>query len=167
MESVLIAIGALLPMLLVLVAVHEFGHYATAKALGVKALEFGVGLSTPGLWLLHRQHDGRHGLLHAIRQRRRARRPDARPDSDGLFQRGRLREPGRQDHRRRGVQPRRPGRGLYRGWAERARHPQRAAQARRKSQSSGSGRGLAGPGGHALFGELAAPWRVCPAGRGE
>ncbi len=43
MESVLIAVGALLPMLLVLVAAHEFGHYATAKALGVKALEFGVG----------------------------------------------------------------------------------------------------------------------------
>ena len=43
MEAVLIAVGALLPMLLVLVAVHEFGHYATAKALGVKALEFGVG----------------------------------------------------------------------------------------------------------------------------
>ena len=43
METVLIAVGALLPMLLVLVAVHEFGHYATAKALGVKALEFGFG----------------------------------------------------------------------------------------------------------------------------
>ena len=43
METVLIAIGTLVPMLLILVVIHEFGHYATARALGVKVLEFGVG----------------------------------------------------------------------------------------------------------------------------
>jgi regulator of sigma E protease len=43
METVLIAIGALVPMLLVLVVVHELGHFVTARALGVKVLEFGVG----------------------------------------------------------------------------------------------------------------------------
>lgn len=43
METVLIAIGTLVPMLLILVVVHEFGHFATARSLGVKVLEFGVG----------------------------------------------------------------------------------------------------------------------------
>ena len=43
MESFLIAVGAMVPMLVVLVVVHEFGHYATARKLGVKVLEFGVG----------------------------------------------------------------------------------------------------------------------------
>ncbi len=43
METFLIAVGAIVPMLVVLVVVHEFGHYATARKLGVKVLEFGVG----------------------------------------------------------------------------------------------------------------------------
>jgi regulator of sigma E protease len=43
METVLIAIGAFVPMLLVLVVVHELGHFFTARAFGVKVLEFGVG----------------------------------------------------------------------------------------------------------------------------
>ena len=43
METVLIAIGTLIPMLLVLVVVHELGHYATARLLGVKVVEFAVG----------------------------------------------------------------------------------------------------------------------------
>ena len=43
METVLISIGAMVPMLLVLVVVHELGHYFTARSLGVKVLEFGVG----------------------------------------------------------------------------------------------------------------------------
>ena len=43
METVLIAIGSLVPLLLILVVIHEFGHYATARAMGVKVLEFGVG----------------------------------------------------------------------------------------------------------------------------
>jgi regulator of sigma E protease len=43
MEAALIAVGSLVPLLLILVVIHEFGHYATARAMGVKVLEFGVG----------------------------------------------------------------------------------------------------------------------------
>ena len=43
MDTGLIFFGAIIPALLLLVVVHEFGHYATARALGVKVLEFGVG----------------------------------------------------------------------------------------------------------------------------
>ena len=43
METVLFAIGALIPLLLILVVVHELGHFGTARAFGVKVLEFGVG----------------------------------------------------------------------------------------------------------------------------
>ena len=35
METALIAIGSIVPMLLFLVVVHELGHFATARALGV------------------------------------------------------------------------------------------------------------------------------------
>ena len=43
MDAVLFAIVTLVPLLLILVVVHELGHFATARALGVKVLEFGVG----------------------------------------------------------------------------------------------------------------------------
>ena len=43
METVLIAIVAFLPMLVMLVVIHDWGHFATAKAFGVKVLEFGIG----------------------------------------------------------------------------------------------------------------------------
>ena len=43
MTTFLIALGAMVPMLLILVVIHEWGHFATARALGVKVLEFGVG----------------------------------------------------------------------------------------------------------------------------
>ena len=43
METILIAVGSLVPLLLILVVIHEFGHYATARAMGVKVLEFGIG----------------------------------------------------------------------------------------------------------------------------
>ena len=43
MDTVLIALIAFIPAILLLVMVHEFGHFATARALGVKVLEFGVG----------------------------------------------------------------------------------------------------------------------------
>ena len=39
----LFAVGVFLLMLVILVVVHEFGHFATARAFGVKVLEFGVG----------------------------------------------------------------------------------------------------------------------------
>ena len=41
--TILFAIGTFTLLLLILVVVHEWGHYATARAFGVKALEFGVG----------------------------------------------------------------------------------------------------------------------------
>ena len=43
METFLFAVGTLTPLLLILVVIHEFGHFATARAFGVKVLEFGVG----------------------------------------------------------------------------------------------------------------------------
>ena len=43
METVLTTVGAFVAMLLVLVVVHELGHFFTARAFGVKVLEFGVG----------------------------------------------------------------------------------------------------------------------------
>ena len=43
METVLIAVGSLVPLLIFLVVIHEFGHFATARAMGVKVLEFGIG----------------------------------------------------------------------------------------------------------------------------
>ena len=43
METLLIALASFIPMLLLLVVVHELGHFWTAKAFGVKVLEFGVG----------------------------------------------------------------------------------------------------------------------------
>lgn len=43
METLLIALASFIPMLLLLVVVHELGHFWSAKAFGVKVLEFGVG----------------------------------------------------------------------------------------------------------------------------
>ncbi len=43
MDSVLIALAAFIPMLLLLVVIHELGHFWSAKAFGIKVLEFGVG----------------------------------------------------------------------------------------------------------------------------
>ncbi len=39
----LLSVGTLIPILLLLVVIHELGHFATARSLGVKVLEFGVG----------------------------------------------------------------------------------------------------------------------------
>lgn len=43
LTTALIAVGTFVPMLIVLVVIHEFGHFFTAKAFGVKVLEFGIG----------------------------------------------------------------------------------------------------------------------------
>lgn len=51
METALIAIGSIVPMLLFLVVIHELGHFATARAMGVKVLEFGVGFPPRALTL--------------------------------------------------------------------------------------------------------------------
>ena len=44
METFVIALAAFIPMLLLLVVVHELGHFWTAKAFGVKVLEFESGI---------------------------------------------------------------------------------------------------------------------------
>ena len=49
MEAVLFAIGTFVLLLVILVVVHEFGHFVTARAFGVKVLEFGVGFP-PRAW---------------------------------------------------------------------------------------------------------------------
>ena len=43
METAIIAIIAFVPMLVLLVVIHEWGHFFTARAFGVKVLEFGIG----------------------------------------------------------------------------------------------------------------------------
>ena len=43
MDSIFFAIVTLIPLLVILVVVHELGHFWTARAFGVKVLEFGVG----------------------------------------------------------------------------------------------------------------------------
>ena len=43
METAILAIIAFVPMLVMLVVIHEWGHFFTAKAFGVKVLEFGIG----------------------------------------------------------------------------------------------------------------------------
>ena len=43
METAIVAIIAFVPMLVMLVVIHEWGHFFTAKAFGVKVLEFGIG----------------------------------------------------------------------------------------------------------------------------
>ena len=43
MAFFLLSVGTLVPILLFLVVIHELGHFATARSLGVKVLEFGVG----------------------------------------------------------------------------------------------------------------------------
>lgn len=49
MDTVIIAILTFVPMLLLLVVIHEWGHFATAKAFGVKVMEFGIGYP-PRAW---------------------------------------------------------------------------------------------------------------------
>ncbi len=43
METAIIAVIAFVPMLVMLVVIHEWGHFFTARAFGVKVLEFGIG----------------------------------------------------------------------------------------------------------------------------
>ena len=43
METAIVAIIAFVPMLVMLVVIHEWGHFFTARAFGVKVLECGIG----------------------------------------------------------------------------------------------------------------------------
>lgn len=49
MSGVLISILAFVAAIGVLVAVHEFGHFAVARALGIKVLRFSIGFGKP-IW---------------------------------------------------------------------------------------------------------------------
>lgn len=49
METWIIAVASFVPMLLLLVVVHELGHFWSARAFGIKVLEFGVGYP-PRAW---------------------------------------------------------------------------------------------------------------------
>src|SRR5579884_443373 len=53
MTSVLLSAGAFFLVIIVLVLVHEFGHFLTAKLFGVKVLEFGIGYP-PRIWAFRR-----------------------------------------------------------------------------------------------------------------
>ena len=43
METAILAFITFVPMLVMLVVIHEWGHFFTARAFGVKVLEFGIG----------------------------------------------------------------------------------------------------------------------------
>ena len=47
--AILRAAGPFLGLLLVLVVLHEFGHFLAAKAFGIKVLEFGIGFPPKAL----------------------------------------------------------------------------------------------------------------------
>lgn len=65
MSGFLTSVLAFLLAICVLVAVHEWGHYAAARALGVKVLRFSVGFGRP-LWLRRWGPDGTEYCLSAI-----------------------------------------------------------------------------------------------------
>src|SRR3990167_11123108 len=56
-SPMLLTIIAFLIILSVLVVVHEFGHFVSAKYFGVRVLEFGIGFP-PRASLLHTSKDG-------------------------------------------------------------------------------------------------------------
>ena len=43
MELAFLAIVSIAPLMLAIVGIHEFGHFITARAYGIKVLEFGIG----------------------------------------------------------------------------------------------------------------------------
>ncbi|MFP4494951.1 MAG: RIP metalloprotease RseP [Halochromatium sp.] len=65
MLDLLLKLGAFLVAILVLVTVHEFGHFWVARRLGVKVLRFSIGFGRPLLsW--RRRHDPTEYVLAAI-----------------------------------------------------------------------------------------------------
>lgn len=59
--AVLRAVVPFLALLLVLVVIHEFGHFLAAKAFGIKVLEFGIGFP-PKAWTYLRRGDTEYTL---------------------------------------------------------------------------------------------------------
>jgi regulator of sigma E protease len=58
MSGILISILAFCAAIALLVAVHEFGHFTVARALGIKVLRFSIGFGKP-IWR-YRPRSGRH-----------------------------------------------------------------------------------------------------------
>ncbi|HUO82088.1 MAG TPA: RIP metalloprotease RseP [Gammaproteobacteria bacterium] len=58
MSGILVSILAFCAAIALLVAVHELGHFAVARALGVKVLRFSIGFGKP-IWR-YRSRSGRH-----------------------------------------------------------------------------------------------------------
>lgn len=65
MTSFLYSATAFLVAIGILVAVHEFGHFIMARALGVKVLRFSIGFGKP-LWIYRGRADGTEYCLSAI-----------------------------------------------------------------------------------------------------
>ncbi len=65
MNSVITSILALIVTLGLLIAFHEFGHYWTARRLGVKVLRFSIGFGKP-LWLRRSGPDDTEYVIAAI-----------------------------------------------------------------------------------------------------
>jgi len=65
MYDLAITIGAFLVAILILVAVHEFGHFWVARRLGVKVLRFSIGFGTP-LFTWRRRGDPTEYTLSAV-----------------------------------------------------------------------------------------------------
>lgn len=65
MSTFLTSISALIVTLGLLIAFHEFGHYWTARRLGVKVLRFSIGFGKP-LWLRRSGPDDTEYVLAAI-----------------------------------------------------------------------------------------------------
>lgn len=65
MLDLLLKLSAFLVAIIVLVTVHEFGHFWVARRLGVKVLRFSIGFGRP-LLTWHRRHDPTEYMLAAI-----------------------------------------------------------------------------------------------------
>jgi regulator of sigma E protease len=63
--NVLVSASAFLVAIGILVAVHEFGHYIAARALGVRVLRFSIGFGRP-LWLRRAGRDQTEYCISAI-----------------------------------------------------------------------------------------------------
>ena len=64
MLTVLISLVSFVIVIAVCVVVHEFGHFITARCLGVQVHEFAFGMG-PALW--QRKSTGREPMLWSVR----------------------------------------------------------------------------------------------------
>lgn len=59
--AILRAVVPFLTLLVILVVIHEFGHFIAAKAFGIKVLEFGIGFP-PRAWTYMRRGETEYTL---------------------------------------------------------------------------------------------------------